>query len=133
MSWVCPNCERELKSENATHFCAKVSIDSLFTGKSEDLVLVFDKLLAVIADWEDVTISTTPNCIVFVHRQTFFVIKPMKTELDIKFYSQTPQEDHPAVKTTIYAGRYENHIRFSRVEDVTPAVFSWIRESYLLL
>ena len=133
MSWICPKCDRELKSENATHFCARVSIDSLFAGKNEDMVLVFDKLLAVIAEWENVAISTTPNCIVFVHRLTFFVIRPMKTQLDIKFYSETPPEAHPAIKTILYAGRYENHIRLSRPDDLTPAIFGWIRDSYLLL
>ncbi|HTH82168.1 MAG TPA: DUF5655 domain-containing protein, partial [Mucilaginibacter sp.] len=90
MTWVCPKCERELKNETQTHYCAKVNLDSLFEGKSAELILTFDKLLLLIADWDDVAISTTPNCVVFVHRQTFLVIKPMKSALDIKFYSATP-------------------------------------------
>jgi len=78
MSYICPKCERELVSESQSHYCAKVSLDDLFKGKSDELLLLFDKLLAEIADWPDVLVGTTPNCITFVHRQTFFVIRPMQ-------------------------------------------------------
>lgn len=82
--WICPKCERELKKENQWHNCVKVSIDSLFEGKPMELIVLFDKILAEVADWENVLVSTTQNCIVFVHRQTFLIIKPMKKELDFK-------------------------------------------------
>jgi hypothetical protein len=76
MSWTCPKCERELVDERQMHYCAKVSLDSLFEGKAPGLLPVFDKLLAEVADWENVTISTTPNCIVFAHRKVFFCDTP---------------------------------------------------------
>jgi hypothetical protein len=133
MTCVCPKCERELKSENATHYCARVSIDSLFEGKKEDLVLVFDKLLVVVADWDDVAISASPNCIVFVHRLTFLVVKPMKTALDVKFYSEKPLEGLQLYKSFIYSGRHVNQVRISSIEQLTPALLKFIRGSYLLL
>lgn len=132
MSWTCPKCERELVKENQTHYCAKVSLDSLFEGKAPGLILVFDKLLAEIADWENVTISTSPNCIVFGHHKVFFVIRPMKKELDIQFYSQSIWEEYPVIKSLLYGGKYENHIRISSVDDITPQLFSYIHTSYLL-
>jgi Domain of unknown function (DUF5655) len=52
---------------------------------------VFDKLLSEIIDWENVAFNSTQNCIVFVHRQTFLVIRPMKKASDLKFYSETEQ------------------------------------------
>jgi hypothetical protein len=133
MTWICPKCERELKSESQTHYCVRVSIDSLFEGKSDELVLVFDKLLSTIADWEDIAISTTPNCVVFVHRQTFFVIKPMKAVLDVKFYSAMQPEGLMVHKSIIYSGRYANSVRVSKPEELTPLLFKYIRASYLLL
>ncbi len=131
--WICPKCERELKNASQRHYCAKVSIDSLFEGKSAELAFVFDKLLSEIADWEDVAVSATPNCIVFVHNQTFLVIRPMRKQLDIKFYSATPQEDELIVKNVPWAGKYENHIRVSTLEDITEDIYTFIRRSYQLL
>jgi hypothetical protein len=133
MAWVCPKCERELKSETQTHYCAKVNLDSLFEGKSAELVLAFDKLLLLVSDWDDVAISTTPNCVVFVHHQTFLVIRPMKTSLDIKFYSASPPTGLILYKSYIYSGRYANHLRVSKLEDLVPMMIRYIRESYELL
>ena len=133
MSWICPKCERELKSENQWHWCERISIDSLFEGKSDELVLAFDRLLSVVADWENVVISATPNCVVFVHRQTFLVVRPMKASLDVKFYSAAAPKEIPVQKTIIYSGRYASNIRVSKSDQLTAIVFRYIRDSYLLL
>jgi len=130
--WTCPKCERELRNPNQWHNCVKVSIDSLFEGKAEELVFVFDKLLSEIIDWENVAVSATQNCIVFVHNQTFLIIRPMKTALDLKFYSATQQEE-PILKSIFYSGKYQNHIRVSKLEDLTQTVYNYIKQSYKLL
>jgi hypothetical protein len=134
MSWTCPKCERELKSANQWHYCARISLDSLFEGRPPELILVFDKILAEVAGWEDVLVSTSPNCIVFVHKQTFFVIRPMQKQLDLKFYSTTRLEG-PAIFKSISSrgGRYENNIRVSVLTDLNMQLFSLIRDSYILL
>lgn len=133
MPYICPKCERELVSEHQSHYCAKVSLDDLFKGKSDELLLLFDKLLAEIAGWPDVLVGTTPNCITFVHRQTFFVIRPMQKQLDLKFYSDKPIEMPHLIKTIATAGRYQNNIRLSSTNELRPQLFGWIRESYELL
>jgi len=133
MSWVCPKCERELVKENQTHYCARVSIDSLFKGRSDEMVLAFDKLLAVVADWNDVIVSTTPHCIVFVHRKTFLVIRPMQKVLDVKFYSLTAQTGRPVINSILYSGKYANNIRLKTVDELTQQVFKLIYQSYELL
>ncbi len=133
MSWVCPKCERELAKENQTHYCARVSVDSLFKGRSADLVLVFDKLLAEVADWNDVFVSTSPNCIVFVHRKTFLVVRPMQKVLDVKFYSLTAQTGFPIINSTLYSGKYANNVRLKTVAELTPQLFKMIHQSYQLL
>ena len=131
--WTCPKCERELKNPNQWHNCVKVSIDSLFEGKAEELVFIFDKLLSEIIDWENVAVSATQNCIVFVHNQTFLIIKPMKKELDLKFYSATQQEEEPVLKSIFYSGKFQNHIRVSKLEDLTQTIYNYIKHSYKLL
>ena len=133
MPWVCPNCDRELLKEGQTHYCARVSLDSLFKGKPDELVLVFDKILAEVADWKDVIVSTTPHAIVFVHRQTFLVIRPMQKVLDVKFYSDEALTVQPIIKSELYAGKYANNVRLKTVDEVTQQLFGWVYQSYKLL
>lgn len=133
MSWICPKCERELPKPEQRHYCARVSLDSLFKGRPAELVLVFDKILAEVADWEGVLVGTTPNCIVFTRRLTFLVIRPMKKELDIKFYSKVPHPEKPVLKSVASGNKYENHIRIALLDDLRPALFIYLRESYQLL
>jgi hypothetical protein len=133
MSWVCPKCERELVKEGQTHYCARVSVDSLFEGKPAELILVFDKILAEVADWPDVLVSTTPNCVVFVHRKTFLVIRPMQKVLDVKFYSETACNGYPIINSLLYAGKYANNVRLKTLDQLTPQIFKFIHQSYRLL
>ncbi|MFD0749144.1 hypothetical protein ACFQZS_03260 [Mucilaginibacter calamicampi] len=46
MSWSCPKCERELPRKDYRHYCQRVDLDSLFQGRSRELVLAFDKIMA---------------------------------------------------------------------------------------
>jgi hypothetical protein len=131
--WTCPRCERELKNPNQWHNCVKVSINSLFEGKAEELSFVFDKMLAEITEWENVAVSATQNCIVFVHNQTFLVIRPMKKQLDLKFFSETELEELPVIKSIFYSGRYSNHIRIAALDELTKTVYTLIKKSYKLL
>ncbi|MFI5159941.1 MAG: DUF5655 domain-containing protein [Sphingobacteriales bacterium] len=133
MSWICPKCERELKQLNQMHYCIKVSVDDLLKGQSEELVLAFDKLLAEVAEWDGVTVSCSKNCIVFVHKQTFFVIRPMKKWLDLKFYSEKKTEVSFIYKSDLYGKRYQNYIRLTTLDQLTPRVFALVKESYWLL
>ncbi|SDF29786.1 hypothetical protein SAMN05216464_115153 [Mucilaginibacter pineti] len=133
MGWTCPKCERELPWADYRHNCERVSLDSLFEGRSEELVLVFDKILAEVADWPKVVISTTPNCIVFYRRAGFLIIRPMKKWLDIKFYSRAAHPEKPVIKSAPAGKKFENHIRVDTLDDLRPALFKYIRESYDLI
>jgi hypothetical protein len=128
--FTCPKCERQLRSLKQWHFCAKVQLGDLFKDKAEELEYIFDQLLAEIVDWEDVIISTTKNCVVFVHRKTFLVVKPMKKQLEIKFYSATENNDVAINKSILWNSKYENHVRLLNVDALTPKIFSFIKQSY---
>jgi hypothetical protein len=132
MSWICPKCDRELPWADYRHYCARVSLDSLFEGRSAELVLVFDKILAKVADWPKVLIGVTPNCIVFTRRVGFLIIRPMKKELDLKFYSKVLHPEKPVIKSVATGNKFENHIRISQLDDIRPGLFVYLRESYEL-
>lgn len=132
MSWTCPKCDRELPWAEYRHYCARVDLDTLFEGRSPELVFVFDKILAEVADWPKVLIGVTPNCIVFTRRVGFLIIRPMKKELDIKFYSKMLHPEKPVIKSIPSGKKFENHIRVSSLDDLRPGLFVYIRESYEL-
>lgn len=133
MSWTCPKCDRELPWPEYRHYCARVSLDSLFEGRPEELILVFDKILAEVAEWPKVLVGVTPNCIVFTRRVGFLIIRPMKKQLDIKFYSALAHPEKPVIKSIAAGKKFENHIRVASLEDLRPGLFQYIRESYELL
>jgi len=131
--WTCPICERDLKCENQWHMCIKADLNTLFEGKPKELEFVFDKILAEVYDWDQVIVSNTKNAIMFVHKQTFLVIRPMSKFLDLKFYSKEQQLCTPCFKSTQVSKKFENRIRISTLEELTPTLNKLIRQSYELL
>lgn len=127
MSWTCPKCDRELPWKDYRHYCQRVCLHSLFEGRSPELVLAFDKILAEVADWERVLVGVTPNCIVFTRRVGFFIIRPMKKWLDIKFYSAVAHPEKQVRKSVAVGKKFANHIRISAVENIRPGLFVYIR------
>ncbi|MBY0424802.1 MAG: hypothetical protein K2Q22_04120 [Cytophagales bacterium] len=127
---TCPKCDRELRNPNQWHNCVKVNIGDLFINKADELEFIFDRLLAEIIDWDNIAVSATKNCVVFVHHKTFLIVRPMKTQLDIKFYSETEQNDFPVIKSLIWNSKYENHIRISTLDELTTEIYSYIKKSY---
>ncbi len=57
----------------------------------------------------------------------------MKGLLDLKFYSPQLIEDSIVTKSTFYSNKYENHIRLTSLDKLTPRVYALIKESYNLL
>jgi hypothetical protein len=108
----------------------KSSIDNLFENKQGELIYVFDKILSYVYDLGNVEISATKNCIVFFKTQTFLVVKPMKTSLNIKFYLQEPFKSPPVFKTAPYGKQHEHHIRISTLEEANDLLFKYIKQSH---
>ncbi len=133
MSWICPICERELKKTNQWHYCIKVSVNELLKGQSDEMVLAFDKILAEVSNWEGVTVSCSKNFVVFVHKQTFFLVRPIKNYLELKFYSAKLPEEKGITKSIARTRRYENYFRLTSLDDLTPKIFTLIHGSYTLL
>jgi hypothetical protein len=128
--WTCPDCDRDLLRENQWHICVKADLDSLFKGKPKELEFMFDKILAEVVEWNGVIVSNTRKCIMFVHRQTFLVIRPMSRFLDIQFYSKDEQLCPPFSKSKKVSKKFENHFRISRLEEVSPLLLKFIKNSY---
>lgn len=64
--------------------------------------------------------------------QTFLVIRPMKMCLNTKFYLPERSEYPSIFKVENYNKRLEHHIRIADLEDITPVLFQFIKDSYQL-
>lgn len=128
--WTCPTCERDLLRENQWHICVKADLDSLFAGKPKELEYIFDKILAEVVEWDGVIVSNTQKCVLFVHRQTFLVIRPMSKFLDLQFYSKEELPGPPFLKSKKVSKRFQNHFRISRLEELSPVLIKHLRDSY---
>jgi Domain of unknown function (DUF5655) len=130
--YICPSCKRVLPNINAWHYCKEVSIDDLFLKKSDDIVLIFDKLLQTVAAWQDIEISGTKNCVVFVRNKTFLVAKPMAKCLAIKFYANQHIEDEALYKFQLWNSKYEGIFRIQNEHQLVPKYFDYFKNSYLI-
>lgn len=127
---TCPKCERPIRYKNQWHYCAKVDIDSLFEGKPEEIMLIFEKVLVAVMEWEGVIVSPTKNCIVFSRNKGFLIVRPMQKIIDLKFFSEERLSGWYIHKSKAYNNKFENHIRLSTIEELSPDVFEPIRNSY---
>jgi len=116
--WQCPICERQFKSKNQSHICTDTTIDDLFEGRSDNLILTFDKLLSSVIDWQPCSVGTSTHTIVFTKEKAWLIVKPLKKELDVKFYYPERIRHKYVKKTTEYRNSVAHHLRPSTPEDI---------------
>jgi len=128
--WNCPACRRNFKVNNQSHYCETIDIGELFVGKPDELVVAFDDLLHLIASWKPNTFGASRHTVVFTSKKAWLIIKPMKKELDLKFYYVT-QLDSPLFKTiTDYSNKFAHHIRIAHPDQLSDEVMGLLRKGY---
>ncbi len=127
---ICPKCNRSVRNLNSYHYCMEVFIDDLFQNKPDEVMLAFDRLLSEVSMYEDIEVSATKNCIVFVRNKTFLVVKPMKKCLEIKFYATCFLEDDELYRCTKWNSKFEGILRVTDEEFLKPKHFQYIKNSY---
>ena len=128
--WQCPICERMFKSNNQSHMCTTKTIDDLFEGRSDELLLAFDKLLISVIDWEPCTVGPSTNTIVFTKQKAWLIVRPLRKELDIKFYHPTRIKHRYIFKTQDYGRSIAHHIRVSTPEEIDEELLSLLYKGY---
>ncbi len=129
---ICPKCNRALINLNSYHYCKEVAIDDLFVKKPDEIVLIFDRLLEYVASLENIEMSATKNCIVFVRNKTFLVAKPMTKFLEIKFYANEPIDDDELYKCHLWNSKYEGIIRLKNENEFNSKYYKYFKNSYLI-
>lgn len=107
-------------------------MDELFQKTTDDVLLVFDTILSNVATWDDVAVSATKNCVVFVRNKTFLVMKPMTKCLEIKFYSDEPFEDEDLHKSSQWNSKFEGVLRLSFEDQIKPHYYDYFKASYVI-
>ena len=129
--WTCPKCERQFKTTNQSHTCSKVSIDALFEGRPDELVLAFDRLLALVVDWEPISIGTAKHTIVLTNRKAWLIVKPMRQELDLKFYYPEALESELFRRVArAYNHKFAHHLRIRHPEEINEEMLALLRKGY---
>ena len=133
MHFICPKCDRPLTKANSWHYCKKVGIDDLFTGRPDALKALYKKLSKKVQSWDGVSLSATKTCVVFIAAKTFLVVKVMKNELDLKFSLPEEVDDFPIYKRAAYGKKTEHYIRLRDEEDLDGDVYRLLHNAYLMM
>lgn len=128
--WTCPKCSRNFKTTNQSHTCSNIEIGELFMNKPDGLVLAFDKLLTLTADLYPNTIGTAKNSVVFTSKKAWLIVKPMKTQLDIKFYYFEQLDSELIHKITPFGKKFGHHLRVQDESEITERVWELILRGY---
>lgn len=110
--------------------CSTKTIDDLFEGKPENLIMAFDQVLVGVIDWQPGTVGASTNTIVFTKEKAWLIVRPMTKQIDLKFYYPT-KIDNPLVnKTTHYGNKFAHHVRISEEGEVTNELLDLLRMGY---
>ena len=128
--WTCPKCERRFNKDNQSHYCTTKSIDDLFEGKSEDLILAFDKVLLAIYEMGEISIGASVNTVIFTNKKAFLIVRPMAKLLDLKFYSDELLKGAKIYKAGEWGKKFFIHIRVKNDDDVDDEVINLLKKGY---
>ena len=128
--WQCPRCKRQFQKNNQSHMCTLKDIGELFEGKSDEMVLAYDDIVQVISRWEPCSIGASVNTIIATSKKAWLIIRPMKKELDVKFYHDEEISSKKIKKQSLWGKKYAYHIRISRPEELDEEVFRLLKLGY---
>lgn len=127
---ICPKCNRVVRNLRTYHYCTSKEIDDLFIGKPDEILFLFLALSERLQTLEDVEVSATKNCIVFVRNKTFLVVKPMLKCLQVKGYAAHFIEDETLFQIRELGKKYEFIFRYQERGELQLDHFDYFFKSY---
>lgn len=129
--WNCPRCRRPFHSTNQSHMCSDNTVDDIFSGKPDDLLLAFDDLLVAVIDWQPNDVSAAKKAIVFTNKRAWLIVRPMSKLLDIAFYTDGPLVSPFLHKSAPSMGKKHRHqIRVSGPGEINAEMLELLRVGY---
>lgn len=123
--------------------CSQRTLDDIFAGKPDDLLLAFDDILVAVMDWEPNHVSAAKHAVVFTNKRAWLIVKPMSKQLDVAFYTDTPLA-HPRIHKSSNMktggqtketkspklGKHRHQIRLQGPGEIDQEVISLLRKGY---
>lgn len=125
--WKCPKCERLFKSQHQSHSCVEQDLGIFFEDKPDYLVIAFDSLMTAVLNWTPNSVGASKNAIIFTNHKAWLIVRPMKKELDVKFYYDQSLDGDIFKKITFFGGKYAHHIRIKDEDEITSEVLEFLK------
>lgn len=130
--WTCPACARAFAKPNQGHTCTDVTVDELFAGSGDEVLLAFDRVLVATADLEPNYVGAAKRAVVFTKRTAWLIARPARRWLDVMV--SFPDQRHRAfvhrVRPHFSGRRYEHVVRLRGEGDLTPEVADFLRRAH---
>ena len=110
--------------------CTTRDVGELFLDKSDELVLAFDAIMTTVMGWEPNYMGASIHSVVFTNRKAWLIVKPMKKELDIKFYYPERIDSDQIHRYVAYPNKIAHHLRVKEAYEIDQAVISLLRKGY---
>ena len=129
--WRCPDCDRGFANRNQSHSCSDVSLESHFTGRSDEVRGLFDALALSIRKCGPVKILPEKTRIAFQGRMSFIAVQVRRDYL-IGHFIFARRVEHPRF-TRVETFSPRNHLhafRLDSLSDLDGEFAAWIHEAY---
>ncbi|MEO1514519.1 MAG: DUF5655 domain-containing protein [Bacteroidota bacterium] len=110
--------------------CTKIGIGEVFLNKPDELVIAYDDIVQVVSRWVPCSIGASVHSVVFTSQKAWLIIKPMKKELDVKFYCDSPIESEKLKRTYRTGPKYAHHIRIQHSDQLDDEFFELLRAGF---
>ncbi|WP_020567085.1 DUF5655 domain-containing protein [Neolewinella persica] len=109
--------------------CNDITVDDIFAGKPDDLVLAFDEVLLAVMDWEPNHIGAATKAIVFTNKRAWLIVRPMSKLLELSFYSSGELSSSAIHKSNlaIKKDKFRHSIRISGPGEITPEMVDLLK------
>lgn len=131
--WICPKCKRPFQTTNQSHYCQEKTIDEIFDGKPDNVLMAFDDVLLATADWEPNVITAARKAIVFSNIRAWLIVRPLSKVLDVSFYTDTPLAGavfHKSNVTMKGSKKFMHTIRLTGPDELTQEILDVIKKGY---
>jgi hypothetical protein len=109
--------------------CNDITVDDIFAGKPDDLLLAFDEVLVTVMGWEPTLVGAATKAIVFTNKRAWLIVRPMSKLLELSFYSAAELTSSAIHKTglAIKKDKFRHSIRLSGPGEITPEIVDLLK------